>query len=173
MRYYYELPRPCMPQNDGGWEEVCAEARIEQGQTTSTHRKSLYDSIIIISGVLACREVADCREAVAALARHLLLKAPDKADFRAIASQAATRLIHLLSPVDQHQFVVFAACLSRSAKVSPYGPPFRPHRFTRAVCAFVLRGSKEADGSGVECEQGACCTLIIWSLPVSSSPPLF
>ena len=53
-----------------------------------------------------------------ALAKHVVLKAPDRAEHRAIAADAAVQLTQMLPAQDQYAFVVFAACLSRSAKVS-------------------------------------------------------
>ena len=46
-----------------------------------------------------------------------MLKAPDKAEGRAIASTVASQLLHLLSSPEQHQYLAFVARLSRSAKV--------------------------------------------------------
>lgn len=59
----------------------------------------------------------ECREAVAALARYVVLKAPDKADFRSLAVECAMQLTADLPMADRTNFVVFAARLSRTAKV--------------------------------------------------------
>ncbi|KAL3140652.1 hypothetical protein ABBQ32_005218 [Trebouxia sp. C0010 RCD-2024] len=56
-------------------------------------------------------------EAVGALARHVVLKAPDKAEYRAVATEAAASLVVQLPAVNQHQFVLFAARLARTPKV--------------------------------------------------------
>jgi len=58
-----------------------------------------------------------CREAVAALARYVVLKAPDKADFRSLAVDCAIKLTADLPISVRNSFVVFAARLSRTAKV--------------------------------------------------------
>lgn len=57
-----------------------------------------------------CRS-PECSESVAALARHVTLRAPDKAEFRVTAVEAAVGLLRLLPSSAQKQFVVFAARL--------------------------------------------------------------
>jgi hypothetical protein len=57
------------------------------------------------------------QEAVAALARHVCLKAPDRADPRANAIRAAAAMAPLLAQWEQEQFVGFVFHLSRSSKV--------------------------------------------------------
>ncbi|KAL0028583.1 hypothetical protein WJX79_003483 [Trebouxia sp. C0005] len=64
------------------------------------------------------RHSSETWEAVGALARHVVLKAPDKADYRAVATEAAVALMSQLPVMAQHQFVLFAARLARTAKVS-------------------------------------------------------
>ena len=54
---------------------------------------------------------------MAALARHTVLKAPDKADFRALAAAAAADLVAQLPTAHQHMFVGFIARLARTPKV--------------------------------------------------------
>lgn len=76
-----------------------------------------------------CRDAPDSREAVSAFAKHIVLKAPDKAESRSVASESAITLIQNLPAEDQYQFVVFVACLSRSSKV---------RRFCRLVHHFAL-----------------------------------
>lgn len=56
-------------------------------------------------------------EAVGALARHIILKAPDKADQRVIATDAAASIMVQLPVMHQHQFVLFIARLARTPKV--------------------------------------------------------
>ena len=56
-------------------------------------------------------------EAVAALARHVCLKAPDRAEPRAHAIKAATEMVPNLARWEQEQFVGFVFHLSRSSKV--------------------------------------------------------
>jgi hypothetical protein len=56
---------------------------------------------------------------VAALARHVVLKAPDKADFRSLAAAAAVVLVAELPTAHQHAFMVFTARLSRASKARP------------------------------------------------------
>lgn len=58
-------------------------------------------------------------EAVAALARHVCLKAPDKAEFRVAAVEAASALMAQLHQDAQEQFVGFAYQLSKSPVVRP------------------------------------------------------
>ena len=65
-----------------------------------------------------CRHSSESWEAVGALARHVVLKAPDKADSRAGATEAAVALMTQLPNVHQHQFVLFAARLARTPKVT-------------------------------------------------------
>lgn len=65
-----------------------------------------------------CSYAPQSKDAVLALAKHVVLKAPDRAEHRAIAADAAVQLTQMLPAQDQYAFVVFAACLSRSAKVS-------------------------------------------------------
>ena len=69
-----------------------------------------------------CRHSSESWEAVGALARHVVLKAPDKADYRAVATEAAVALMSQLPIMNQHQFVLFAARLARTAKVSLLHP---------------------------------------------------
>jgi hypothetical protein len=61
------------------------------------------------------------QEAVAALARHVCLKAPDRAEPRANAVRAAAAMAPLLSQWEQDQFVGFVFNLSRSSKASRRG----------------------------------------------------
>ena len=58
-----------------------------------------------------------CRGAVAALARYVLLKCPDKADFRGRAVDCAIKLTAGMPLRDRNDFVIFATRLSRTAKV--------------------------------------------------------
>ena len=57
------------------------------------------------------------QEAVAALARHVCFKVPDKADARTAAAKTATELATLLPQWEQDQLVGFTYHLSRSNKV--------------------------------------------------------
>lgn len=65
-----------------------------------------------------CSQVPESKAAVLALAKHISLKTPDKAEFRATAANAAIALLRQLSSPEQYNFVVFTASLSRSAKVA-------------------------------------------------------
>lgn len=67
----------------------------------------------------ASRHSSESWEAVGALARHVILKTPDKADFRMAASDAAVTLMAQLPVMHQHQFVLFTARLARTPKVGP------------------------------------------------------
>ena len=57
-------------------------------------------------------------EAVAALARHIVIRAPDKAEFRALAADAGVDLVQHLPLQAQHEFAVFLTRLSHTPKVS-------------------------------------------------------
>jgi hypothetical protein len=57
---------------------------------------------------------------MAALARHVCLKAPDKADPRAAAIKAATDIAAELPSWEQDQMAGFAYMISRSNKVCLY-----------------------------------------------------
>lgn len=52
-----------------------------------------------------------------AIARHIVLKTPDKADQRTIAADAAASIMIQLPVMHQHQFVLFIARLARTPKV--------------------------------------------------------
>ena len=65
-----------------------------------------------------CSISEGCKEAVAALARYVLLKCPDKADFRSRAVECAVKLTTGLPQRARNDFVIFAAHLSRTAKAS-------------------------------------------------------
>jgi hypothetical protein len=56
---------------------------------------------------------------VSTLARHLCLRAPDKADNRAAAIKAAAELVVELPQWEQEQFVGFVFDLSRTKQVRP------------------------------------------------------
>ena len=58
----------------------------------------------------------EARDAVGALARHVVLKVPDKADWRALAASAAAELVVELPTPHQHTFIVFITRLSRTPK---------------------------------------------------------
>ena len=77
----------------------------------------------------------EARDAVAALARHVVLKVPDKADFRGLAAAAAAELVAELPTAHQHAFVVFAARLSRSTKARC---PLKPLTLAAAVSSCEL-----------------------------------
>ena len=74
-------------------------------------------SILILIG--PCRHSTESWEAIGALARHVVLKAPDKADYRAVATEASVSLMMQLPIISQHQFVLFAARLAQTPKVTP------------------------------------------------------
>ncbi|KAK9842050.1 hypothetical protein WJX81_006195 [Elliptochloris bilobata] len=66
----------------------------------------------------ALRRDADSADALAALARHVVLKAPDRAEARALAATAAVSLVALLQAPGRGRFVAFVARLSRTPKVA-------------------------------------------------------
>ena len=57
------------------------------------------------------------RDAVLAVAKHLVLRTPDKADFRAVAVDAAAELVAELPAAHQNQYVLFTARLAQTSKV--------------------------------------------------------
>ena len=65
----------------------------------------------------ACRRSAESADALAALARHVVLKAPDRAEARALAVAAAVPLVMLLQAPARGRFVAFVARLSRTPRV--------------------------------------------------------
>ena len=75
-----------------------------------------------LDGPFFCCSISEgCREAVAALARYVLLKCPDKAELRSRAVECAIKLTSGLPQRERNDFVIFAARLSRTAKASnPY-----------------------------------------------------
>jgi hypothetical protein len=64
-----------------------------------------------------CSRHPEILDAVAALARHVCLKGPDKADCRAAAVKAASELLADLPQWEQEQFTGFVYNLSRTQKV--------------------------------------------------------
>ena len=52
-----------------------------------------------------------------AVAKHLVLRSPDKADFRAVAVDAAAVLVAELPAEHQCQYVLFTARLTQTSKV--------------------------------------------------------
>jgi hypothetical protein len=71
----------------------------------------------VVALVATCRRNPDIQDAVASLARHLCLRAPDKADNRAAAIKAAAELVVELPQWEQEQFVGFVFALSRTKQV--------------------------------------------------------
>jgi hypothetical protein len=101
----------------------------------------------------------EARDAVGALARHMVLKVPDKADFRALAAQGAAELVAELPTAHQHTFVVFITRLSRTPKASPgaqgcklrrrvQGLSFKPSTPSPLVGSPQERGKKAAGREG-------------------------
>lgn len=83
-----------------------------------------------------CRRSSDCKIGIAALIRHIMLKAPDRAEARSIASSAASRLLNHLSLPEQQHYLTFVACLSRSAKVS-----IRLYKIVALTWAYTMHSS--------------------------------
>lgn len=69
------------------------------------------------TSISCCSRHPEILDAVAALARHVCLKAPDKADCRAAAVKAASELLADLPQWEQEQFTGFVYNLSRTPKV--------------------------------------------------------
>lgn len=67
-----------------------------------------------------CSRHPEIQDAVAALARHVCLKAQDKADSRTAAVKACAELVTDLPQGEQEQFVGFVYNLSRSKQVCAY-----------------------------------------------------
>ena len=65
----------------------------------------------------ALRDCWAARDAVAALARHIIIKAPDKADFRSLGADTAVGFVKELPAAVQTDFCVFLTRLSRTPKV--------------------------------------------------------
>lgn len=63
-----------------------------------------------------CSAHPEVHDAVAGLARHVCLKATDKAESRSSAITAASEMISVLQQLEQDQFVGFMYNLSRSSK---------------------------------------------------------
>ncbi|EIE24970.1 hypothetical protein COCSUDRAFT_83663 [Coccomyxa subellipsoidea C-169] len=94
-------------------------APSDDGSTPPQRSAAAVRSEIIAFAKSAVSANLECREAVAALARYVVLKAPDKADFRSLAVDCAMQLTAELPMTDRTNFVVFAARLSRTAKGTP------------------------------------------------------
>ncbi len=74
-------------------------------------------ALVRIAGIDGCRKTIEGRDAVLAVAKHLVLRTPDKADFRAVAVDAAAVLVAELPAVHQNQYVLFTARLAQTSKV--------------------------------------------------------
>ena len=85
--------------------------------TSNRHFAVLLVGCLDESCIAVCRHSTESWEAVGALARHVVLKAPDKAEYRTIATEAGVALMMQLPIDNQHHFVLFAARLARTPKV--------------------------------------------------------
>ena len=103
---------PKLPKDDVSSEHK-AKDTVANNDVSMTLSSVALQSLI----PMACRHSSESWEAVGALARHVVLKTPDKADFRAVAAEASVALVSNLPVISQHQFVLFAARLSRTPKV--------------------------------------------------------
>ncbi|KAK9813253.1 hypothetical protein WJX72_011494 [[Myrmecia] bisecta] len=102
-----------------------AEARAGSADTSKAGSASAPDrrALAIRERILqfandVVQHTSAAKDAVAALARHVILKAPDRAEYRALAAEAAVALVAHLPAAEQHTFVMFVARLSRTPKVS-------------------------------------------------------
>jgi len=107
----------------------------------------------------------EARDAVAALARHVVLKVPDKADFRGLAAAAAAELVAELPTAHQHAFVVFTARLSRGTKARCCPQP------SRAVLQLYESASRPSTCSRVVGRQAFCQVRVaaLWVMSCASS----
>lgn len=87
-----------------------------------------------------CRRHPGIQDAVATLARHLCLRAPDKADNRAAAIKAAAELVVELPQWEQEQFVGFVFDLSKTKQVRHNDKP------THRTACGGLRSQPKARG---------------------------
>ena len=55
---------------------------------------------------------------MAAAARSVVLHAPDRAEYRAVAAEAAVSLIAAMTEADRNAFMTFVSSLSRTPKVA-------------------------------------------------------
>lgn len=109
---------------------------LQEQQCQQLHCRHLFHACVVYScGNAPCFHLAcvlpvalrtnsnnrDIQDAVAALVRHVCLKAPDKADCRAAAVKAVTDLVTDLPQWEQEQFAGFVFNLSRTNKVSGWG----------------------------------------------------
>ena len=90
---------------------ICSQASDMMCTSSSTSPIQMY------SALWQSRHSSETWEAVGALARHIILKTPDKADQRVIATDAAASIMAQLPDMHQHQFVLFIARLARTPKV--------------------------------------------------------
>lgn len=103
-----------------------------------------------------CREHPAAHEAVAALARHIVMKAPDKADFRSLAADAAVGFIKELPAAAQSGYCAFLARLSRTPKVCEH---------------FQSELTAAQRGSSARFPEQATATCVDSSSAASLSPP--
>jgi hypothetical protein len=97
---------------------------------------------LLFCSVSACapRRQPEVQEVVAALARHVCLKAPDRAEPRANAIRAAATMVPLLAQWEQDQFVGFVFHLSRSSKASSGRAVFGT--FSPGLCSVVAAAAR-------------------------------
>jgi condensin-2 complex subunit D3 len=75
-------------------------------------------AVVDLAAALLEAHPAEAVDSVAALARYVCLRAPDRAEYRAAAVKVATDLAAALPAWEQEQFVGFVQGLARSPKVS-------------------------------------------------------
>ncbi|WIA29655.1 hypothetical protein OEZ86_012141 [Tetradesmus obliquus] len=119
-------------------------------------------------------------DAVAALARHVCLKAPDKADCRAAAVKAASELLADLPQWEQEQFTGFVYNLSRTPKLGlrtlSVGLANNllmnlPEPFKRSTFAAAAAQAAAAEDEAAEAEQAtAAATTEAGGLVATPAP---
>lgn len=105
------------PAGAGGLLDLAVAAAGILFCSNTAHLKPLLPSPVVANSDIPRRRVPECAEAVGALARNVILRAPDKATARSAAVEGAVALARLLDVADQQRFVGFVARLSRTAKV--------------------------------------------------------
>lgn len=93
------------------------QAAVQYQSSVSCHSLRCYRTPQLPHCHAVCRRHPGIQDAVATLARHLCLRAPDKADNRAAAIKAAAELVVELPQWEQEQFVGFVFDLSKTKQV--------------------------------------------------------
>eukprot|EP00884_Botryococcus_braunii_P006340 jgi/Botrbrau1/15707/Bobra.4_1s0080.1 len=137
------------------------------------------------------REFPESKDVVKALVRNILLRAPDKADARHLASSTAVQLTLQMQSYDQHYTVIFCGRLSRATKVlhrslsvdlatdllsslpDPFAPTsiIQPHMSADAIPAKDDSLSATPASASLGQQQTTCHTLDPSSRVINSESP--